>query len=82
VADDDLPATTCTVTWTQTTAWPNNFQVKITNTSPTPVNGWALRWEIPPGGNIDGVGFNATWDNVANAKPPNFTLNNKRCATG
>jgi peroxidase len=121
VEEEDLPAASCTVTWTQTTAWPNNFQVniKITNNSATPINGWALRWEfangqtfnagqtwngtfaqtgangrsvtvtnlasngtIPAGGSLDGIGFNATWDNFANGKPPNFTVNNRRCATG
>jgi len=34
------------------------------------------------GGSRDGIGFNAQWDNLTNAKPPNFRLNNRRCATG
>ena len=37
---------------------------------------------IPAGGSMDGIGFNAQWDNVINAKPPNFRVNNLRCATG
>ena len=39
---------------------------------------------IPVGGSIDGrasgVGFNALADDFANAQPPNFSLNGKRCA--
>ncbi|GAA3810639.1 hypothetical protein GCM10022226_33830 [Sphaerisporangium flaviroseum] len=35
---------------------------------------------IPAGGTLTGVGFNARWDDATNAKPPNFTLNNLRCA--
>jgi Cellulose binding domain/Animal haem peroxidase len=119
VDEDDLPATGCTVTFTQTTSWPGNFQVnmKITNTSTTPINGWTLQFEfangqtftdrwggtytqsgpsgrdvrvvntptngaIAPGGSMDGIGFNASFDNFTNAKPVNFRVNNKRCATG
>ncbi len=119
VAEDELPAPACTVSWVQTTAWPNHFQINlaITNNSAAPVNGWTLRWEfangqtitseawggafsqsgpngrdvrvtnagyngtIPSGGSVGGIGFNATWDDVANGKPPNFSLNNRRCAT-
>ncbi|HEY7225572.1 MAG TPA: peroxidase family protein [Micromonosporaceae bacterium] len=121
VSDDDLPPTTCTVTWTRTAVSRNSFQVgiRITNTGPTPVRGWSLGWQfangqtvnrgrtvggtfrqtgangrnatvsnarynglIAPGASIGGIAFTGTWDNVANAAPPNFTLNNHRCATG
>jgi hypothetical protein len=119
VDEDDLPAPACTVTFTQTTSWPGNFQVnmKITNNLTTPINGWSLtfqfangqtftdRWNgvytqsgpngrnvsitnvatngtIAAGGSMDGIGFNAQRDDVANAKPVNFRLNNRRCATG
>jgi hypothetical protein len=34
------------------------------------------------GGTLNGVGFVGTWDNATNAKPPNFTLNGRRCARG
>ena len=37
---------------------------------------------VAAGGTIAGVGFNATWDNATNARPTNFTLNNRRCAMG
>ncbi|MEV6155466.1 peroxidase family protein [Nonomuraea sp. NPDC052129] len=37
---------------------------------------------IPPGGTLTGVGFNGTWDDATNAEPPDFTLNNARCARG
>jgi hypothetical protein len=52
----------------------NGINVNVSNTSS---NG-----QIPPGGNMDGVGFNANWDNTANALPTNFTVNGKRCALG
>ena len=39
----------------------------------------ARRRTIAPGRSIN-VGFTADWDQVANAKPPNFTLNGARCA--
>jgi hypothetical protein len=34
------------------------------------------------GGVLADAGFIATWDNATNAKPPNFTLNGRRCARG
>jgi Animal haem peroxidase/Cellulose binding domain len=37
---------------------------------------------IPAGGSLDGVGFNASFDNVTDPIPVNFTLNNRRCAIG
>lgn len=116
VADADLPPAGCHVRYTVNASWPGHFQVSmaITNTSSTPVNGWALRWEyangqritqlwdgvahqngryvtvnnafynpsIAPGGTLGGVGFNAERDDFTNAKPPNFTLNNRRCTVG
>ena len=36
---------------------------------------------LNPGQSLDGIGFNAGFDNFTNAAPPNFTLNNRRCAT-
>jgi hypothetical protein len=114
VADDDLPAATCSVVYNVTTEWPGNFQVSlsITNLSTTPDNSWTVRFQfaggqavslawnttssqsggnvtlnnasynptIAAGGTVTGVGFNATFDNVTNSVPVNFTLNNKRCA--
>jgi hypothetical protein len=47
-----------------------------------PVENAAWNAAIPPGGSASGVGFNATWDNVTNTTPPQFTLNTTRCATG
>ncbi|MGH3648842.1 MAG: peroxidase family protein [Micromonosporaceae bacterium] len=37
---------------------------------------------IPAGGTLDGVGFNARWDDTTNPVPTHFTLNGKRCARG
>jgi hypothetical protein len=116
VADDDLPAATCSVSYRVTTSWPGQFQVnmKITNLTSAPISNWTLRYQfaggqtfvttwngnytqsganvsvtpvssnptIPPGGNYDGAGFNASWDNATDPVPVNFTLNNKRCALG
>jgi hypothetical protein len=49
-------------------------QVAVGNPSWNPV--------IPAGGTVTDVGFIAHWDNNTNASPPNFTLNNARCARG
>jgi Cellulose binding domain/Animal haem peroxidase len=35
---------------------------------------------LAPGATLSGVGFNASFDNVANGIPPNISLNGKRCA--
>lgn len=35
---------------------------------------------LPPGATAPGIAYNATWDNQVSAQPPNFTLNNRRCA--
>jgi len=116
VADEDLPAAACAVTYAITTSWPNNFQVDmaLTNQTATATNGWTLRFQfaagqsiyqlwngninqsgvtatvtnaswnasIPAGGTLGGVGFNATFDNVTDPVPVNFTLNGRRCAIG
>ncbi|MFF5205060.1 peroxidase family protein [Streptosporangium sp. NPDC000396] len=37
---------------------------------------------IPAGGTLSAIRFIGKWDDTTNAKPPNFTLNNARCATG
>lgn len=37
---------------------------------------------IPAGGTLDGIGFNARWDDTTNPAPTHFTLNGKRCARG
>ena len=36
---------------------------------------------IPPGATVSGIGFTASYDGLTNAKPPNFTLNGKRCGS-
>jgi len=58
-----------------TQSGPFGRDVRVTN---TPSNG-----TIPAnGGSMDGIGFNAQYDNFTSAKPPNFRVNNRRCATG
>jgi hypothetical protein len=37
---------------------------------------------IPPGASVGGIGFNATWDNVSNVRPPRFTLDTTQCSVG
>jgi len=59
--------------------WNGNYTQSGVNVTVTPVSS---NTTIPAGGNYDGAGFNATWDNATNALPVNFTLNNKRCALG
>src|SRR5256885_605118 len=117
VADGNLPAAACSVSYHVDSTWSGAFQVslKITNLSSTPItNGWTLRYQfatgqdfqqlwngtvsqsgtsvavgnpswnsnIPAGGSVTDVGFIAHWDSTTNAAPPNFTLNNARCARG
>jgi len=57
---------------TYTQSGPNGRDVTVTGSNTIGANG----------GSLGGIGFNASWDNVTNAKPPNFRLNNRRCATG
>ena len=51
VPDDDLPATTCTVSYSIFDQWTDGYQVDltITNTSSTPTNGWSLKWDFASG---------------------------------
>jgi hypothetical protein len=63
---------TATDTWNGTAAQ-NGNHMTIINAS---YNG-----TLNPGQSLDGIGFNATYDNFTNAPPPNFTINNRRCAT-
>jgi len=58
--------------WNGTSAQSSNHMT-ITNAS------WNAT--LNPGQTLDGVGFNSGYDNVTNSAPPNFTLNNRRCAT-
>jgi hypothetical protein len=51
---------------------PNGRNVAVTNAS------WNAT--IPAGGSLGGIGFNALADDFANAKPPNISVNNRRCA--
>jgi Animal haem peroxidase/Cellulose binding domain len=51
---------------------PNGRNVAVANASWNAV--------IPAGGSLGGVGFNALADDFANAKPPNISVNNRRCA--
>jgi len=59
--------------------WNGNFSQSGVNATATNAS-W--NGTIPAGGSLDGVGYNGTWDNAADAVPINFTLNNQRCALG
>jgi hypothetical protein len=58
---------------TYTQSGPNGRDLTATNVS--------YNATIPAGGSMDGIGFNATWDNLNNAEPFLFTVNGRRCAT-
>ena len=118
VAEDDLPATTCSVSYTinRTSASTYAATIKITNTTNSPVVGWTLRYQhaqgqdlelvtnaiftqggtngrditatslfgnavIPAHGSQTISEFTSTFDGSLNSIPPNFTLNNRRCAS-
>ncbi|MFC6084505.1 peroxidase family protein [Sphaerisporangium aureirubrum] len=73
--------------WTLRWRFPNGQAVTelwngtVTQSGPsTAVTNQTFNATIPPGGSQNGIGFNARWDNATNAEPPDFTLNNARCA--
>ncbi len=67
---------------TFTDRWNGNYTQSGPNGRDVTVTNVASNGSIAPGGSRDGIGFNAQFDNFTNAKPPNFRLNNRRCATG
>jgi hypothetical protein len=62
-----------TFTW-EWDAWFNVSNSQVTGDDDT----W--NQNIPAGGTLADVAFDATWDNQTNSKPVWITLNNKRCA--
>jgi hypothetical protein len=73
VADDDLPATACTVTYTRTNQWPGGFQdiMTVTNTSSAPLNGWSIRFVLPTGQQVTQL-----WNGGSAQSGPNVTVSN------
>jgi len=72
-ADDDLPAASCSVIYTVPSTSTGNFQVglSITNTSSTPVNNWAVRFQYASGQRVG-----LTWNALSSQTGANVTLNN------
>ncbi len=73
--------------WTVRWSFPNGQTIKqlwngTVSQSGVRVSAGNPSWNsvIPAGGTVTDVGFIGRWDNVTNADPPNFTLNNARCA--
>jgi hypothetical protein len=64
---------------TVTDRWNGVYTQAGSNGKDVTVTNIASNGTIPAGGSMDGVGFNAQWDNFTNARPPNFRLNNRRC---
>lgn len=56
----------CTATYQVTNAWPGGFQadVTVTNSRPTPLNGWTVTWTLPSGQTISQV-WNGTLTTTA-----------------
>jgi len=73
VADDDLPAATCQVTYQITTEWPGNFQVNMTiaNLTTTPINGWSMQYKFANGQTIT-----SNWDSNRTQSGATVTLTN------
>jgi hypothetical protein len=71
VADDDLPAATCSVSYQVTTTWSGQFQVnmKVTNLTNTPVNNWTLGFQLP-----GGQRFVTTWNGNYSQNGANVTV--------
>ena len=120
VAEDDLPAATCSINYDINPIDSTHFEatIRVTNNTNQNINGWTLRYQYYQGQTIQavtGAVFNqsgsanfgrdvtatsvfstaliqphtsetiavlrAAFDGNLNAIPPNFSLNNKRCAS-
>ena len=60
--------------------WNGNFSQSGPSGRDVTVTNASWNGTLAPGAVLDGVGYNASWDNATNAKPPNISLNNHRCA--
>ncbi|MFZ1085318.1 MAG: kelch repeat-containing protein [Terracidiphilus sp.] len=58
--------------------WPWNGAFTQNGTDVT-VTGMSYNASIPAGGSVSGVGFNGSWNNVANAVPATFAINGTVC---
>jgi hypothetical protein len=75
-ADDDLPATTCSVSYTVVPTGGRSFQARLTvkNTGNRPVDGWTLRFELANGQVIRGdFGATAHQSRAANGRDVTIT---------
>jgi hypothetical protein len=56
-------ASTCAVNYALTDGWGNGFiaSVTLTDTGPTPINGWSLTFSFPATTETENGGWNATW---------------------
>ncbi|MEZ0109534.1 hypothetical protein ABH920_003548 [Catenulispora sp. EB89] len=54
---------TCAVTYQVTTGWGNGYvaALTVTNTGPSPIDGWSLTFSFPGTGETLGSGWNANW---------------------
>jgi hypothetical protein len=78
VADADLAAATCKVTYKVLTTWPGFFQVSLdlTNLTTTPVDGWIARWQFANGQSFSQSNWNGTFSqNGVNATVANASWN-------
>jgi len=71
-----------TLTWafgngqTITSLWDGNESQSGSNVT---VTNLGYNGNIPAGGSFTGVGFNGTWNNIANAAPTSFAINGNPC---
>jgi peroxidase len=65
VADDDIPAATCSVTYHVDSTWSGEYQVSlaIKNLTNSRINGWTVGWQFPAGQNI-----RLAWNSVASQR--------------
>lgn len=70
---EDSESARCKVVFTTFSAWPNGTEgaITITNRSPDPINGWALRWKYPTGQRIYHL-----WDGNVSQRGPSVTVRN------
>ncbi len=73
VADDDIPAATCSVTYHVDSSWTGEYQVSlaIKNLTNSRINGWTVGWQFPTGQTI-----RQAWNSVASQRGNQVSLAN------
>jgi hypothetical protein len=73
VADDDIPAATCSVSYHIDSAWTGEYQVSlnIKNLTSTTIHGWTVAWQFP-----GGQTFKQLWNGTVSQNGVNVRVGN------